>query len=212
MYVPKAFEETDRSVLHDLIATHPLGAWVIGGESGLVANHIPFEIDRDRGELGTLVAHVAKANPVWRSAAQSESIVIFQGPESYISPSWYATKARDGMVVPTWNYAVVHAHGSARVIHDEAWLHALVARLTARHESAERRPWQVSDAPADFIAKLVKTIVGIEIPIARLEGKWKTSQNRPDDTRGIAAGLRQRRDTDADAMAKLVEERRPRRD
>lgn len=206
MYIPPANSESDLAVLHALIRAHPLGTWVTLGAEGLIANHIPFLLDSTRGEQGTLVGHVARANPVWQQLSITvPSLVSFSGPEAYISPSWYPSKQAHGQAVPTWNYVVVHAHGLPRVIHDPAWLLAHVSQLAATHEAALPHPWQVSDAPADFIARLVGAIVGIEIPIARLEGKWKISQNRsPADQAGVVAGLRTQGTAAAQAMADLM--------
>ena len=209
MYVPKHYEETRTDVLHELIGAHPLGAWVMPGESGLVVNHIPFLVEPGRGRHGTLVGHVARANPVWRIVSSSvASVVIFQGPQGYISPSWYPSKKQHGRVVPTWNYAVVHAHGVPRIIHDTGWLRGLVERLTEKHEADRPVPWKVTDAPAEHLAKSLDAIVGIEIPLDRLEGKWKMSQNQSAaDRQGIVEGLRSRDDTLADVLADLVEDR-----
>lgn len=207
MYIPKLHEETDRSVLHALIRAHPLGAWVTLADAELLANHIPFLLDADRGEHGTLVAHVARANPVWQSfSASRDSLVIFQGSEAYITPSWYASKRTHGKVVPTWNYAVVHASGMPRVMDDPAWLLPHLTRLTQTHEAARSLPWQVSDAPADYIERLLDSIVGIEIPIRKLLGKWKTSQNRPaPDRQGVIEGLLERGDEKSAEMAAMVQ-------
>lgn len=207
MYIPRHFEETDPDVLRRLIRAHPLGAWVAAGERGLDVNHVPFLVDTARGACGTLVGHVARANPVWRTAAPSPCVVVFQGPQAYVSPSWYASKEQGGTVVPTWNYAVVHAHGLARFIHDKQWLLRLVERLTEQHETGRAAPWKVADAPAAYIDGLLAAIVGVEIPIDRLEGKWKASQNRPSDTTGIVAGLRGEANPAAGAMADVVKER-----
>lgn len=206
MYLPEHFAETDPRVLHALIDAHPLGAWVTLGEGGLLVNHIPFLLDADRGPHGTLVGHVARANPVWRSFSSNVgSVVVFQGAETYVTPSWYPSKRAHGKVVPTWNYAVVHAHGIPRAVDDPAWLLQLVTRLTERHEAGRPLPWKVSDAPADYTARLLESIVGIEIPIARLVGKWKVSQNRPaGDRLGVADGLLERGDAAAAEMAALV--------
>jgi transcriptional regulator len=206
MYVPAHFSESDIAVLHALIRDHPLATWVTLGGDELVANHIPFYLDADRGEHGTLVGHVARANPVWRSFSRSTpSLAIFQGPQAYISPSWYPSKQADGKVVPTWNYAVVHAHGMPQVIEDRARLLEIVRSLTDMHEAGQRAPWNVADAPPDFIDKLLAAIVGIEIPIARLSGKWKISQNRPqEDRRGTAAGLEATGEGEAARMAQAV--------
>lgn len=210
MYNPPHFTETRSEIIHGLIATHPLGTLVTLGSTGLDANPIPFEFDpapTATAPHGTLLAHVARANPLWRDhAGTPEVLVIFQGPQSYISPSWYtSSKPEHGKVVPTWNYCVVHAHGPLLIHDDPAWLLSLVTRLTARHESGRAAPWSVADAPPDFIAKQLAAIVGIEIPVTRLVGKWKVSQNRPAaDRTGVVAGLAVSSAPDAAAMAALV--------
>jgi transcriptional regulator len=205
MYLPAQFEESDVTVLHSLIRLHPLGAWVTQIDGALVVNHIPFLVDASRGALGTLVGHVARPNTVWKSCSNAESVVLFQGAEHYISPSWYPSKVETGRVVPTWNYAVVHARGVPSVFEDPERLRAHVTALTDTHESAADIPWQVSDAPADFITNLLRGIVGIEIPIASLTGKWKVSQNRNDaDRRAVIEALRRRGDSRSTAMAQLV--------
>ena len=209
MYSPSQFEETRLEELHALIHAHPLGTLITLGSAGLEANHIPFEVSPDPAPLGTLRGHVARANPVWRDfSAGTQALVVFQGPSAYITPSWYATKRETGKVVPTYNYAVVHAYGYMHAIEDRQWLRALVERLTARFESQRSQPWHVSDAPSEFIQNLLGSIVGIEIPIARLLGKWKMSQNRPPvDHPGIVAGLHEVASDDRAAVANLVEER-----
>jgi transcriptional regulator len=206
MYLPKHFEETRVEVLHGLIRAYPLGALVTLAASGLEANHIPFEIDPDPAPFGTLRGHVARANPVWREFSRgTETLVIFQGPQLYVSPSWYPSKKEGGKVVPTWNYALVHAYGPLRTVDDAAWLRAFVAKLTDRHEAARPDRWHVTDAPADYVDKMVTAIVGIEVPIARLIGKWKVSQNRPAaDRAGVVAGLEADGSETARAMAALV--------
>jgi transcriptional regulator len=206
MYVPKHFEETDVAVLHGLIQSRPFGAWVVWANGELIANHLPFLIDASRGHRGTLVGHVARSNPVWRSIAEATpAIVIFQGPQKYITPSWYPSKQATGAVVPTWNYAVVHAHGCPRVIDDREWLRAHVTALSDRHEHARPEPWQVTDAPADYIDRLLGAIVGIEIPLDALQGKWKLSQNRSHaDLIGTAEGLRGEDDPDAEELSNLM--------
>jgi transcriptional regulator len=214
MYLPAHFREARLPVLHDLIRAHPLATLVTLDASGLVANHLPMEIDAAAGELGTLRGHVARANPVWKSPhADVEALVVFQGADAYITPSFYATKAATGKVVPTWNYATVHVHGPLRVIEDVDWLRGLVERLTDRHEADRTRgagepPWKVSDAPGPYIDTMLKAIVGLELPIARIEGKWKASQNRPaEDRAGVVAGLSAGDDPAQHAMAELVRER-----
>jgi len=206
MYLPKHFEETRVETLHALIRAHPLGALVTLTPGGLDANHIPFEVDPDPAPFGTLRGHVARANPVWRECAgEVEALVLFQGPETYISPAWYPTKQETGRVVPTWNYAVVHAHGTPRFIEDRRWLRAFVERLTTRHETGRPHPWKVTDAPPDYIDRQLGAIVGLEIPIARLIGKWKVSQNRPPaDRAGVVQGLLNEAPLPAATMAELV--------
>ena len=205
MYVPKSFEEPDIGVLHALIRSHPLGAWVASADGALVVNHIPFLVHSADGPFGKLIGHVARANPIWKSVGESESVAIFQGPQAYITPSWYPTKEATGKAVPTWNYAVVHAHGVPRVIDDRTWLMNHVTELSDLHESGRPSPWRVTDAPADYIDTMLKAIVGIEIPITTLVGKWKASQNRPlEDKLGTIAGLHERADDESGKMAALV--------
>lgn len=206
MYLPQHFEESRVDVLHGLIHAHPLGALVTLTSRGLDANHIPFEVDPEPAPFGTLRGHVARANPVWRDVSRDvEALVIFQGPGTYISPAWYPTKQETVKVVPTWNYAVVHVHGTPRFIDDRAWLRAFVETLTNRHEAPRRDPWHVTDAPADYIDKQLGAIIGLEIPIVRLVGKWKMSQNRPaQDRDGVVEGLRQEGGQAGAAIADLL--------
>lgn len=209
MYIPEHHEESDLSVLHALIGSHPLGTWVTPGEGDgeLLANHIPFLLDPTRGERGSLLGHVARANPVWQRFSRTvHSVVVFQAPQTYITPSWYPSKHAHGKAVPTWNYAVVHAHGIPHVIEDREWLLQHLNQLTDTHEADEVVPWKVSDAPQEFIDRMMRAIVGIEIPIARLVGKWKVSQNRPEpDQRGVVARLLGRQDAQSREMAALVD-------
>ncbi|HET7007001.1 MAG TPA: FMN-binding negative transcriptional regulator [Candidatus Binatia bacterium] len=209
MYLPSHFEETRIDVLHELVRQYPLGSLVTLGAKGLNANHIPFELDAAPAPYGTLRGHVARANPVWRDYDPAfEALVIFHGPQVYISPSWYETKKETGEVVPTYNYAVVHAYGRLRIVEDRAWLRGLVARLTERFEGGRAAPWQVSDAPQDFINKQLGAIVGIEIEVSKMLGKWKASQNRPaTDRAGVAEALGAAADADSLAMAQMIKER-----
>jgi transcriptional regulator len=206
MHNPPLHEETRLDILHALIRTYPLGAWVMLGDGELLANHIPFLLDPTRGEFGTLVGHVARANPVWKTSAQPiPSTIIFQGPQTYISPSWYPSKHEHGKVVPTWNYAVVHAQGQPRYIDDHHWLFEQLGKLTDTHEASQALPWKIDDAPRDFTDTLMSAIVGVEIPIQRIAGKWKTNQNRSDaDKLGVVAGLLTKGDQQSTAMAALV--------
>jgi len=203
MYLPAHFEETRPTVLHALVRAHPLATWVVQGGDGLLVNHIPFLLDAGRGPHGTLVGHVARANPVWRSLGVG--VAVFQGAQAYISPSWYPSKRAHGKVVPTWNYAVAHAHGTPRAIESRDEVLAIVTRLTRTHEADSAVPWAVGDAPADFVEQMLTAIVGIEIPVERWVGKWKVSQNRSaPDRLGTVAGLQQRGDAQGLAMAALV--------
>lgn len=191
MYTPANYAETRTDVLHALVAAHPLGTLVTQGADGLAADHVPFEIGAPTPDapLGVLRAHVARGNPLWR-LAESNVLVVFQGPAAYVSPALFEEKAISGKVVPTWDYAVVHAHGPLRAVDDTSWLLALLTRLTDRHEAARAAPWAVADAPAAYVEALMQAIVGIEIPIARLEGKWKINQtNPPGDRERIADSL-----------------------
>ena len=188
MYSPPYFDERRPELLQGLVAQHPLGTVITHGAAGLGADHIPFELYAATAEapFGVLRAHVARANPLWRH--EGEAMVVFQGQSAYVSPSLYAEKTLTGKVVPTWNYMAVHAHGTLRAIEDPMWILALLERLTVQHESPRAAPWAVHDAPHEFIDKLLAAIVGIEIPVQRMQGKWKVSQNRPErDQRAIAA-------------------------
>ena len=206
MYQPPAFREDRPEIQHALIRRHPLGLLITAGPAGLLANLFPFLLDAEAAEKGTLRVHMARANPQWREfEAIEECLVVFQGPQDYVTPSWYATKRETGKVVPTWNYATVHARGRPRVMNDDAWLRRQIEDLTASREAQRAEPWAVSDAPDEFVAMQMRAIVGIEIPIARIEGKWKMSQNRPEaDRAGVIAGFRE---TGDEAIADLVEER-----
>ena len=211
MYLPSHFEETRVEVLHRLIREHSLGALVTLGSEGLNANHVPFEIEPAPAPFGTLKCHVARGNPLWRDFSKdTEALVVFQGAQAYISPGWYATKKETGKVVPTYNYLAVHAYGPMRVVEDRAWLRDLVERLTNRHEAAMPVPWKVSDAPADYIETMLGAIVGIEIRVTRLLGKWKASQNRPAaDREGVVRGLGEVAGADAATMADAVKSATP---
>jgi transcriptional regulator len=199
MYQPAHFKEERLEVLHALIQSHPLGLLISVGPEGLEANGIPFLLDARAAPLGRLRAHVARANGQWRNLDGQRVLIVFQGAQAYVSPSLYETKRETGKVVPTWNYVMVQARGTARVHEGRDWLLAQVSALTKTHEQGRRQPWAVSDAPAPYIASQLRGIVGMEIIIAAIEGKWKVSQNRPEaDRSGVAAGL------DNAAMAELV--------
>lgn len=208
MYQPPHFREDRLAVQHALIRSHSLGLLITAGPGGLQANYIPFLVDSERSERGTLRVHLARANPqVKELAAADECLAVFQGPQHYISPSLYPTKRETGKVVPTWNYITVHVWGRPQVIDDAGWLHRQIHDLTQHQEQSRAAPWQVSDAPEPFVAAQIKSIIGVEIPIARIEGKWKVSQNRPAiDQAGVVAGLSSG-DEDAKIMAARVAER-----
>jgi transcriptional regulator len=203
MYLPQHFAETNVPVLHDLMRAFPLATIVTHGPDGLNANHIPLQLDANAGPNGTLCGHIARSNPLAKPAAvNGEILVIFQGPACYISPSGYATKAEHGKVVPTWNYTAVHAYGQLRLIDDADWIFRQISALTAEHEATLPQPWAVSDAPADYIDKMLGAIVGIEIRIDRLVGKWKVSQNQPVvNQASLIAAL------DGQPMGELIRER-----
>ena len=191
MYVPPHFAEERLDVLHGAIRRTGLANLVTVGPDGLLASPLPLLIDAADGELGTLHGHLAKANPQWRHTPAVDALAIFMGPDAYVSPSWYATKADTHKVVPTWNYITVHASGPITYYEDAAALLDVVTRLTERHEGDRAAPWAVSDAPAPFIASQLKGIVGFRMPIRVLQGKWKMSQNRPAaDRAGVVAGMR----------------------
>jgi transcriptional regulator len=191
MYVPPAFREDRIETLHAAIRAAGLATLVSLGADGLVASHVPMLLDAAAGPHGTLYGHLAKANPhAAGGAAGTQALAIFQGPDAYITPSWYETKRQTGKVVPTWNYVAIHASGPLEMFDDADRLLELVTRLTQRHEGGRAQPWAVADAPPDFVRGQLKGIVGFALPIARLEGKWKMSQNRPAaDRAGVAEGL-----------------------
>lgn len=203
MYIPAHFEEKRLGVLHALMRARPLATFVTQSASGLDANPIPLHLSAEEGEFGTLRGHIARANPLWQELVSgAEALAIFHGAESYVSPSWYPSKAEHGRAVPTWNYVTVQTHGVPRVIEDRAWLRAQLGVITAASEAHFAAPWQIADAPQDFIERMMVAIVGVEIVITRLSGKWKVSQNQPAANRaGVAAGLRARQ---AEEMAALV--------
>jgi transcriptional regulator len=207
MYLPKSFHETRLDVLHALIRAYPFGTLVTHGDAGLTANHLPFELVGDT----TLHGHVARGNELAK-ADGARVLAIFQAADGYISPNWYPSKHETGREVPTWNYAVVHVHGRLRVTDDKAWLRQLLERLTDRHEANQPKPWHVGDAPEDHIESSLRAIVGIEISIERIEGKFKLSQNHPDANRaGVLQGLRERngrRDSELLELMQQAEERR----
>jgi transcriptional regulator len=203
MYAPKAFEESRPEVLADFIRQQSFAAVVSTTGAGLIASHLPLVLDASETVLR---GHVARANEHWRAIENgAETVAIFSGPNAYVTPSWYPSKHETGRAVPTWNYIVVHAHGTMRAVDDRAWLGELVAELTDQHEARFEKPWAVADAPADFIDNLLSGIVGVEITITRMQGVWKVSQNRVErDRLGVKAGLSNPDDPAASALAALI--------
>ena len=209
MYNPPHFREDRIEVLHRLIREYSLATLVTATSDGLTANHLPLILDPEPAPWGTLRGHLSRANAQWRdSRPEVQALAIFQGPSAYVTPSWYATKKETGKVVPTYNYVVVHAHGPLQTFDDPALLERNVRALTAKHEASFAQPWSVDDAPPDFFETMLKGIIGIEIPIARLEGKWKVSQNRPPADRvGTIEGLRALGDEESLDMADEIRRR-----
>ena len=204
MYTPKHFEETRADVLDGLVRTYPFATVVANTANGFVANHLPFELVD-----GVLHGHVARGNELVQLDG-AEVLLVFRGPDGYISPNWYPTKHETGREVPTWNYAVVHVHGRLRVIDEAVWLRALLERLTDHHEADQPQPWKIADAPDDHIEKSLHAIVGLEVTIDRVEGKFKLSQNHPARNRaGVIAGLRQRNGDGDVELAALMAEQEP---
>lgn len=207
MYIPKQFEEPRVEVMHELVRAYPLATLVTHSSSGLNANHIPLHLSESPAPYGTVRGHIARANPLFGEIAGGiEALAIFHGPDSYISPSWYATKKETGKVVPTWNYAVVHAYGVLRVVDNASWLRAQLDALTDQNEASLPEPWVVSDAPADHIEGIMAAIVGVEMVITKMFGKWKVSQNQPKQNKvDVISGLKASGHPESLAMAALVE-------
>jgi transcriptional regulator len=205
MYQPDHFRVDDVARMHALMRDRPFVSLVSAGANGLYASHLPTVLKND-GPYGIIECHLARANPHCKDLADgNEALMIFQGPEGYITPNWYPSKAQGGKVVPTWNFAVVHAYGRPEVMKDPDWLREHVTELTAQQESRETKPWRPSDAPASYIDAMLRGIVGFRFPIARLEGKWKMSQNREaQDRAGVVRGLSKRADGDDLAIAKII--------
>jgi transcriptional regulator len=208
MYIPRANQEDRLPVLHRLMEDQPFASLITVGSGGLFASHIPMVLEQN-GAMGLLKGHLSRANAQWRDYSPAvEALAIFSGPQHYITPTWYPEKEETGKVVPTWNYVVVHAYGHLKVVEDGEWLMAHLEKLTRIHEDGSAVPWKIGDAPADYIASQVKGIVGLEMTIERLEGKWKVSQNRSEQDRiGVATGLAELNTTESLAMKALVEKR-----
>lgn len=207
MYLPAHFEECRPEALHALMRAHPLATVVTMSSSGLVANHLPLHLGTGDDGGVVLQGHVARANPVWKDlVADTETLAVFRGADSYITPDWYPAKREHGKVVPTWNYAAVHAYGQLRIVDDPVRVREIVTRLTAVHEAPRARPWRLDDAPADYLEGMMRAIVGIELVVTRLTGKWKVSQNQPAANReGVIAGLEEDGSERARTMATMVD-------
>lgn len=205
MYIPKNFSQHDPNELHSVIRSFPLATLVAVTDAGLEANHIPFVLD-ERRDKPVLQGHLFSGNPVWKSLQdRPQVLLVFNGPETYISPNYYPTKKDNGKVVPTWNYVAVHVSGTATCIHDDDWKLDMLHKLTSQQESAQPSPWKVSDAPQTYTEKLLAAIVGIEIAIESIEGKWKVSQNQPAvNQQGVVEGLSGEAGSDAKQMAEIV--------
>jgi len=215
MYQPAHFVESDPEILLAAMRATPLATLIHASRGELSADPLPMEVARV-GDGWRLTAHVARANPLWREADGQPVLALFQGPQAYVSPNWYPSKVQHGKAVPTWNYTMVQAHGTLRAIEDPAWLRAFVTRITERHEGGRPVPWHVADAPPDFLDAMLKAIVGIEIEVTRLEGKFKLSQNRSaEDRTGVVLGLEgdatQQRQPEADALAQAMQAAEQRR-
>ena len=205
MYMPPAFRQQERSAIVTAIQACHLANLVTATADGPMASPLPFLYDPDEGEFGTLYAHLARANPQWKAAPFGDALVIFMGPDAYVSPSYYPSKAEHGKVVPTWNYVSIHALGPVEFFEDRDRLHAVVERLTAHHEAVREKAWQVSDAPEDYIASQLKGIVGVRIEVRALEGKWKMSQNRNDaDKAGVKVGLATSEDPMENQVSRMI--------
>jgi transcriptional regulator len=211
VYIPPSFAERDVPVLHAFIEAHPLGALVTTSATGLVATHLPLVLDRTRGANGTLQGHIARANPHHELAEEAtEALVLFTGADAYVTPSLYPSKSEHGKVVPTWNYVAVHARGTLRFVREPGALRRHLEQLTALHESGRPRPWSIADPPDGYVDKLLGAIVGVEVEIMQLDGKWKMSQNRPAaDVDGVIEGLGRSEDPRQREVAEIVRARRP---
>ncbi len=212
MYVPALFKEDNVAVMHDAIRQYGFGTLVTLNDTEMEASHIPMLLDPEPAPYGTILGHLARANPQWKRVKPGvETLAIFLGPNTYITPSWYPTKQESGKVVPTWNYLAIHAYGTLSFFDDAEELRAHVTRMTETHEAPRAAPWAVSDAPKEFVDGMVRAIVGFKLPITKLEGKWKMSQNRPaQDVSGVLAGLKAEPGEAHEAVAEIVAARQAR--
>jgi transcriptional regulator len=211
LYNPRWFKEDNVEALQDEVNRLSFGTIITLTKSGMVASHVPMLVDRSRGELGTLFGHVARGNAQWRdSSPGGQGLAVFLGPDAYISPSWYKTKKETGEVVPTWNYVAIHVRGPVSFFEETERIRGIVTKLTGHHEADSKKPWEVTDAPADYIDGELKQIVGFEMPIAKIEGKWKMSQNRPkSDREGVVTNLLERDRLRDEEVSREVQRRGP---
>ena len=208
MYIPKANEETRLPVLHDFLRAHPFATLVTMGNAGMIATHLPLVLEDDGSEFGLLKGHISRANTQWKDINTSiDALAIFAGDHHYITPNWYPSKHQDGKQVPTWNYVVTHCYGPLKFIEDPQWLLAHLETLTTIHEASSPIPWKIADAPPEFIKALLNGIIGLELPVRKIEGKWKLSQNRSQqDRQGVVEGLTQLDTPESLAMSDLVKQ------
>lgn len=206
MHIPKNFRESSQSTLNNMIEQYPFATLIVHNEAGLEANHIPLFLQTFEKKI-VLQGHIAKANPLWKNTSeQSEVLVTFNGPNCYISPNYYPTKQENGRAVPTWNYVSVHVKGKINYIHNDEWKLTMLNNLTDQHESHQKQPWSINDAPQEYIERMLSAIVGIEIEVKSMEGKWKVSQNQSDKNKqGVITGLSQETESNALKIAELVQ-------
>jgi transcriptional regulator len=206
MYTPKKFQQHDVTALKELIVAYPFATLMTHSDAGIEAEHIPFILTQVKGR-DVLQGHIAKANPLWKKVKDNAQVlIVFNGPNCYISPNYYPTKKEAGKVVPTWNYVTVHVKGAISFVQDDNWNFNLITNLTNHHEAAQQEPWSIEDAPQEYIARMLPAIVGIEIDITSITGKWKVSQNQPEiNKQGMVNALSKEVECDARKIAKLVQ-------
>ncbi|MDG6986123.1 MAG: FMN-binding negative transcriptional regulator [Nitrososphaerota archaeon] len=211
MYIPKWFKEDNVEVLQAEVNRISFGTIITTGPAGIMASRVPMLIDPSKGRLGTLFGHMARGNPQWRESSAGEGLATFMGPDAYVTPNWYPTKEEDGKTVPTWNYIEVQVRGPVSFFEDPKRLLEVVTDLTDHHESGSEKPWSVSDAPADYISRELRSIVGFEMPVSTIEGKWKLSQNRvKEDREGVRLGLVKRNRPEDASVSREMQAREPR--
>ncbi|WP_086929513.1 FMN-binding negative transcriptional regulator [Agarilytica rhodophyticola] len=207
MHIPKKFRQQDMDLLKGVIREYPFATLITHSEHGLNANHIPMLLSETSGGKDALHGHIARANPLWQEVPdQAEALVVFNGPHCYISPNHYPTKHETGKAVPTWNYIAVHVKGVISFVKEREWIHSMIDSLSREHERSEKQPWSVSDAPLDYIQKMLPAVVGIEISITSISGQWKLSQNQPEQNQtGVIKGLSAKESEQFQSMARLIQ-------